>query len=141
MMQATAPKLLPSLHSFMVGLIDYAGLFPPTKQPLSEAINEYAMLRDDPDRWMLSRFIIPAAQLEELSALAGHLFDPTDPFVFSVLGRGGSDAEDFLDCLDADLQAVADFRGRHAQAVVADVFETRLPASVTSTHDAGRIRK
>src|SRR5260221_9083784 len=85
-----------SLRAFMAHLIDYAGLFPPASLPLAEAIQNYARFRRESDRWMLSHFIVPAVQLPELSAAGGKLFTDFDPFVFSVLGRGGRDHDDFI---------------------------------------------
>lgn len=42
-------------------LIDYAGLFPPARLPLAEAVAEYGAARHGPQEWMLGRFIVPAA--------------------------------------------------------------------------------
>ena len=50
----------------MNGLIDYAGLFPPAKLPLDEAIDEYISHVSDEKEWMLGRFIIPLSKLSEL---------------------------------------------------------------------------
>ena len=47
----------------MDGLIDYAGLFPPAKLPLNEAISEYISHLKDEEKWMLGRFIIPISKL------------------------------------------------------------------------------
>ena len=44
----------------MNGLIDYAGLFPPAKLPLDEAINEYISHFSGQEKWMLGRFILIA---------------------------------------------------------------------------------
>lgn len=120
-----------SLQSLMSHLIDYAGLFPPAKLPLPEAITNYGRYRQQPDRWMLGRFIIPTARLDELSSLASEQFQPGlarhDPYSFSILGRSGRDSDDFLAGLQSDLDALAAFRRQHGPAVRTDVFETRLP--------------
>ena len=47
-----------SLRTFMNGLIDYAGLFPPADLPLNEAIEEYVSQLISDNCAMLSRFII-----------------------------------------------------------------------------------
>ena len=51
-----------SLEKIMNGLIDYAGLFPPAKLPLDQAITEYISHFSDQRKWMLGRFIIPISQ-------------------------------------------------------------------------------
>lgn len=61
-----------SLRALLAGCVDYAGLFPPAKLPLEEAVAEYACVRSSPCRWMLGRFVAPAAHLSELrGAIAG----------------------------------------------------------------------
>ena len=58
-----------SLRTFMNGLIDYAGLFPPADLPLNEAINEYFRQLKSGNSAMLSRFIIPISKLNDLERL------------------------------------------------------------------------
>ncbi len=118
-----------SLRAFLAGLIDYAGLFPPAQLPLSEAIELYGRYRATPDRWMLSRFIIPAAQLHNLTESGRLLFSADSPFLFSVLGRGGQTADEFCTNLDNDLADITRFRQENEGRVVADVFEVRLPTA------------
>jgi hypothetical protein len=50
------------------GLIDYAGLFPPAALPLAEAVNNYQKYRGGPHAWMLARFVIPAALVDQAPA-------------------------------------------------------------------------
>ena len=57
-----------SLRTFMEGLIDYAGLFPPAELPLNEAINEYILQLKSENSKILSRFIIHTSKLENLSS-------------------------------------------------------------------------
>src|SRR5262249_31592051 len=110
--------------------IDYAGLFPPAKLPLDQAIRNYARYRQDADAWMLGRFICPAARLSELAPFAEELFPTGPPFVFSALGRGGHSSEEFLEGLQRDLDALPAFRQLHGARVVVDAFEVRLPAEL-----------
>jgi hypothetical protein len=116
-----------SLRALMAGIIDYAGLFPPAALPLDEAIRNYARYLNDPDRWMLGRFICPVARLGELLPYLQELFDPADPLVISALGRGGKDAAEFRHGLGPDLGAIAAFREAAGERAVVDVMETRLP--------------
>lgn len=119
-----------SLQAFMTQLIDYAGLFPPAKLPLDEALQNYAQYLDSAERWMLGRFIIPAVKLPELNALLPALLEPETVFPFSILGRGGDDAASFLDGLKADLQLVAAFKQTYGAQVTAEVLEVRLPSQL-----------
>lgn len=115
-----------SLRALLTGVIDYAGLFPPAKLPLDEAIRNYARYRTEPESWMLGRFICPAVRLAELRALVekASLRDVFLPL--AILGQGGRNAKDFLDGLKRDFQEMAANR-----TFKADVYETRLPEGMT----------
>jgi hypothetical protein len=119
----------PSLQALLTRIIDYAGLFPPARLPLAEAIHNYARYRNEPDAWMLGRFICPAARLAELTALHPNLHEGP-PLVFAALGRGGAATTEFLAGLEADLDAIDAFRAHHGERVLVDALEVRLPAEV-----------
>ena len=55
----------PSLRTLLTEIVDYAGLFPPAKLQLDEAIRNYARYLRGPEAWMLGRFVCPAARLRE----------------------------------------------------------------------------
>src|SRR5262249_51270542 len=95
-----------SLRALLAGVIDYAGLFPPAKLPLDQAVRNYARYRTEPESWMLGRFVCPAARLAEFAPFHDELFAHGPPFVFSALGQGGKDVAEFLVNLRADLEAV-----------------------------------
>jgi hypothetical protein len=118
-----------SLQALLVRAVDYAGLFPPARLPLDQAIRNYAHYRPHlPDGWMLGRFVCPAARLAELEPYAEELFEQRyGPFTFAALGRGGATQADWLAGLRADLEAMAVFLQQHGSRVRVDVLETRLP--------------
>jgi len=64
----TAPEVAAPLRALLAGLIDYAGLFPPAALSMTDAVAEYARQRRSADAWVLGRFVVPAARLEELAA-------------------------------------------------------------------------
>ncbi|MFG0246515.1 MAG: hypothetical protein ACF8MF_10760 [Phycisphaerales bacterium JB052] len=69
--------MLRSIETLMTGLIDYAGLFPPSKLDMPTATQNYARdLRSQYERF-LSRFICPANRLEELTQHASSLMPGT----------------------------------------------------------------
>src|SRR5436305_3640232 len=104
-----------ALRAFLSGIVDYAGLFPPAKLPLDEAIRNYVRYRTEPEAWMLGRFICPAARLADLSPFVGELFRDGPPLSVSALGRGGTDAAGFRDGLRQDVNDITDFRRRHGE--------------------------
>ena len=84
-----------SLRTFMNGLIDYAGLFPPADLPLNEAIEEYVSQLKSDNCAMLSRFIIHTSKLNDLDEFLP-LFSNLGPLRLSVLGGGGNNDDEYL---------------------------------------------
>ena len=114
---------MPRSHALFDGLFDYAGLFPPASLTLEETLTRYACHRAGPDSWMLGRLVVPAAQLEAVSALAARHLAPEHgalPWRLSVLSAD----------VEADLARVDAFNQRHAArghgAAVVDAMETRV---------------
>ena len=124
--------MMNSLKIFLSKIIDYAGLYPPASLPLEEAFANFVLYQQAEEAWMLSRFIIPAKRLEELPGFYGSLS-------FSILGRGGKDASEFLENLKLDIENIRAFREMHGADAFADMFEVALPASaledIVSAHD------
>ncbi|MDX2200672.1 MAG: hypothetical protein SF069_17075 [Phycisphaerae bacterium] len=116
-----------SLRALLTNAIDYAGLFPPAKLPMEPAIRNYAAYRQCDDAWMLGPFVVPAAQLNEVSRFADDLFNVSPPFRFSVLMGGGDDDHEFEGKLAADVALASEFVRRHGQSVLVDAVELRLP--------------
>jgi hypothetical protein len=117
-----------SLRTLLTGILDYAGLFPPAKLSLDQALPLYARYRQDSNQWLLGRFVIPAGRLEELQPFLSGLFASGPPLALSVLGRPANNDADFLEGLTLDLEAVAGFRALEGSRVAVEVLETRLPA-------------
>ena len=63
-----------SAHAFFREIVDYAGLFPPAQLALDAAIQNYARYPQQPDAWLLGRFICPAPKLDQLAPFRDELF-------------------------------------------------------------------
>lgn len=127
----------PSLVALLSEVIDYAGLFPPAQLELDPAIRNFARYRKEPSAGVLGRFVIPAAKLPAVGPYQNELFTESPPARFSALGRGGDTAAQFLENLDADLLAIGAFNRSGGERVVVDAMETKLPADLVRTCDAG----
>jgi hypothetical protein len=119
-----------SLRALLDGILDYAGLFPPAKLTLDSALSRFQEGRLGPDAWMLSRFVIPAGRLAELAPYTAALFPEGALFPFSVLGRGGPDANSCIAGLDRDLGDLELFLDRHGSGVSVDACEIKIPIAL-----------
>jgi hypothetical protein len=128
-----------SLRALLAGIIDYAGLFPPARLPLEQAIGNYGRYRRQANSWMLGRFICPAGRLTDLAKFHDELFSEGPPFAFSLLGTGAAAHAEFLTSMRADLQAIAAFRTRHGSRITADAFEVRLTPELQTRSDFARL--
>jgi hypothetical protein len=126
-MSSSAP-IAASLHALLSGVIDYAGMFPPAKLPLDQAVRNYARYRREPEGWMLGRFLCPATRLTEVGSFCSTLF-ADKPCIVSAVGRGGGTLEEFERGLQEDVPAIAAFTEKNAMV---DAFETRLPLTAVS---------
>jgi hypothetical protein len=57
-----------TLHALLHTVVDYAGLFPPAGLDMEPAVRNYAQYRRSPHAWMLGRFVVPVARLDEMTA-------------------------------------------------------------------------
>ena len=127
----------PAFRAFSFEIIDYAGLFPPARLPLDEAIRNYARYRTSPDAWMLSSFIAPASRLGELASYRDELFVPSPTFAFSVLAGGGDEGAEYRSELDEARGAIVSFRETCGPSVQVNAHEVKLPAAAG---DASAVR-
>lgn len=80
--------MLPTVQALFARVIDYAGLFPPARLPLNEALRNYDRYRQGAEPWLLGRFVCPAARLPELIPFADEVFPLERPLALTVLGSG-----------------------------------------------------
>lgn len=119
-MNATLVEARPfaSVRSLLGGIIDYAGLFPPSQLSMPEAVINYATYRNSNYGWMLGRFVVPVARLDEFAAAAGEIAgrDPADRWRLAV--TAGDDINETI--RDINL-----FNREYSDVFVCDVLEVR----------------
>jgi hypothetical protein len=123
---ATDALVPPSLRTLLDGILDYAGVRPPAALTLAQALHNYADYRDTPEAWMLSRFVLPVHQLDDLTDHRS-LFSEGPPYRFSVLGTGGPGPEAFLDAFARDLTVIDRFDAAYGGRSQVDVMTVLLP--------------
>jgi hypothetical protein len=79
-----------ALQSLLTGLIDYAGLFPPAGLGMDAAVRNYGSYVGGEHSWMLGRFIVPAARLEEYAEAVRNAGMDASAWSLSVLASAAN---------------------------------------------------
>jgi hypothetical protein len=128
-----------SLKQLLTQLIDYAGLFPPASLPLNEAYKQYIQYINENDGWILSKFICPAKQLSALAELINKDEQNKKSFPVSVLGRGGTNIEEFIKGVNEDLLLIGGFLNKTKNKFLTDAFEAKLPEDLVLENNSDAI--
>jgi hypothetical protein len=111
-----------SLRKLMAGAVDYAGLFPPSQLSMQDAVLNYALNRAGVYNWMLGRFVLPAARLDEFLEFASpHLSRGREGWRLSVLAGEN---------VNETMKQIAAFNKKNAPSVFCDSLEVKA-ASVS----------
>lgn len=115
-----------ALRAMLEGVIDYAGLFPPAKLPLTEAVEEYLGIIHGPDKWLVDRFACPVGKLRDLSIeLTEH---PEEPFVpVTVIAGAHPDHKHWKHGIEHDASEMAQFQRSVENHAEIQAYEVRLP--------------
>ena len=115
-----------ALRSLLLGLVDYAGLFPPAALSMEEAAAEYAARRRGPEAFMLGRFVVAAARLPELALAASpHIPDSDTAGSWRVSALLGDD-------LALGLREVERFNAGDPARALVDTVEGRAGTSAAT---------
>jgi hypothetical protein len=127
MPQASPTIRSSALTALLEGLVDYAGLFPPTKLSMEAAVENYAAYANGKFSWMLGRFVVPAARLAEFEiALAGLSQTRAKWSLSALLGHD----------IEADIKQVLEFNRQHAPEIAISSVELKVvnPADIFRAH-------
>src|SRR5687767_4625549 len=107
-----------AIRALLSEIVDYAGLFPPSKLSMSEAVINYAKYKNSNYDWMLGRFVVPVARLEEFLENARDFFgrDPENGWHLSVLA-----SEDIYETV----RLIIEFNAEFAPYAVIDSLELK----------------
>jgi hypothetical protein len=127
---AAAPALAvrPPIDALMRRAIDYAGLFPPASLDMRAAVEEYRYQATGADAWMLGRFVLPAARLDELDAVAGDLTPRDASRSWALTALLGSD-------LAEDIERIERFNSYHRDVRVGAVHVDTVELKTYSVQD------
>lgn len=118
--QTETSKPLQPITTLLSEIIDYAGLFPPSQLSMQETVVNYATYRSSNYGWMLGRFILPVARLDEFYECANEFLpsgeSEDEPWRLSVLA--GED-------VNVTMRQIAEFGRVHPEGVVIDTLEVK----------------
>jgi len=120
-----------ALRALLSGIVDYAGLFPPAALDMQTAVRNYASYRRDPAAWMLGRFVVPIARLDDLVA-AWSTID-ADGAAWRLAALLGPD-------IDSDVARARAFNGANHGRAAIDSLEGRLSSESEIEHAASLVR-
>ena len=118
--------MTPTLRAFLDGLIDYAGLFPPARLEMPEAVRIFSGLADDPFGFAVARFICPAARLEDLRVHAS-CAGGNPPWRISLIPRPAGDAVTLVGSMAEDIARAVALESATGGAFRLEAVEVRLP--------------
>lgn len=115
---AEETETVSALRALLAGVVDYAGLYPPAGLGMGAAVRNYAAYRTHDDSWMLGRFVVPAARLEEFTTELRALGEQAAPEwrLSAVLGAD----------VEADIERVRAFNRQHRGRACADSLEGKV---------------
>ncbi|HTE44681.1 MAG TPA: hypothetical protein VK636_05510, partial [Gemmatimonadaceae bacterium] len=110
-----------ALRALLSGIVDYAGLFPPAALDMPTAVRNFASYRREAASWMLGRFVVPVARLDEFAhALSG--IEHSDGPVWRLSGLLGADVTD-------DVAHARKFNAANVGRATIDSLEGKLPTA------------
>lgn len=115
-------RTVESLRALLANTVDYAGLFPPAGLGMREAVGNYARYAAGEYAWMLGRFVVPAARLDEFGSS------------LSVTLRAGAWPLSVLLGADAgeEMHAALEFAGEHGVSVDAAELKAGSADEITT---------
>lgn len=124
-----------SIHAFMYKIIDYAGLFPPAQLDLYPALKNYAEYIRSADDWMMSKFIMPASRLDELTDELMSHFNQQFPLNLSLLTPFFDSDKSRLIQVQENYPASVICSGIESMVTDPDMFESRYEANRVARMD------
>ena len=114
----TGSNVLRSVRHLLSAAIDYAGLFPPSQLSMPEAVINYATYRNSNYSWMLGRFVVTAARLDEFYESAGEFISRDAATAWRLAVVSGEDGLETI-------RTVNDFNAAHGPGLICDAIELK----------------
>ncbi|MCU1289214.1 MAG: hypothetical protein JWN60_1443 [Acidobacteria bacterium] len=117
--QTTDCNLKESVHTLLAEIVDYAGLFPPSQISMAEAVSNYAAYKKSNHKWMLGRFVVAVARLDEFIEQADKYLAGGEENVWRLSVLAGEDVYDSVRRVDR-------FNAQNSSRVLCDALEVKV---------------
>ena len=121
--------MLSSLTALLTAIVDYAGMFPPAKLSLQEAIANYTKYCQTPDNWILGHFVVPVSRLAELETFLVNLS------AAQTLVTPRSLSTILSENWELELQQIQAFNNRNQLQIAAVEFKPLTPGEIQRAID------
>ncbi|MDH3494781.1 MAG: hypothetical protein OEM82_14600 [Acidobacteriota bacterium] len=121
-----------SVRVLLSGIIDYAGLFPPSGLSMTEAVVNYAKYKNSNYNWMLGRFVVPVEGIWEFTENARDFFSRDSKGIWRLSVLASKDIHETV-------RAVEDFNANFAPGAVIDSIELKVSDSTSIVKAADAI--
>lgn len=128
---AEEAEAVSALRALLAGVVDYAGLFPPAGVDMMNAVRNYSEYRTRDESWMLGRFVVPAARLDDFSEQLHAIGEQAGP-EWRLSALLGSD-------IDADVERVQTFNRGHQGRACVDSLEAKIGSADAVRHAASAV--
>lgn len=116
-----------SLRPFLSGIIDYAGLYPPSELPLEEAFRKYLSHTEQKEAWMLSKFVVGSGLLSDLITLIDSEKESPSPFKITLVGSASDDLDSFKKLIDNTVVAINNAHSSTSKSIKISALEIKIP--------------
>ncbi|MGI8573961.1 MAG: hypothetical protein ACR2MA_01180 [Egibacteraceae bacterium] len=117
---------------FLARLIDDAGLFPPARLPMVQAVDDHGARGQGTTAWMQGRFLCPASRLDELAGVLKQQRGRASWRVGAILDGPGN-ASTWQKAVEADLASALELAALSDGRAYVDAVEVRLPDGTPRT--------
>jgi hypothetical protein len=107
-----------SVRALLSEIVDYAGLFPPSQLSMPDAVNNYANYKNSNYNWMLGRFVVSMARLDEFSDNARNFLTNSKFSVWKLSVLASDD-------ISETIRQIEDFNAANAPFAVCDSIEAK----------------
>ncbi len=111
-----------SIRALLSEVVDYAGLFPPAKLSMGEAVLNYAKYKNSNFEWMLGRFVVPVSRLDEFVRSARDFFNADNERGWRLSVLAGSDIYETM-------SQIVEFNAEYAPHALIDSIEAKAESN------------